>query len=533
MINVLIVDDEPFIPLGLSKLIDWEEEGFCVVATAANGQEAYEYICSNEVDLVITDIQMPIMNGLELLEKTKVQYPNINFIVLSGYSDFNYVQTALRNQCKDYLLKPIQKEALLNILRQINKENQAYREDLVKHKKMEAAYIEHSVKDLLSGKEDETFISEISQKHKKIAESKKLRYIHLCPVDIINLEELDDSEINERLNNLFDKCKELLKEDSDLCVMDYLKDENDYTVGFIVSVEDILDEFRTEASCYEHILKEIQPCVESPLILLAGKMIDDIRRIGRSYSSACMLRSFQGFLSDKRVYIYEDEMVNSSNEGSILCTESLDKLIDAIAINDKTKISENVNLFFDEIGGVNFTQSTLSINMNYLLFRLIYLAVEQDESINQEEVMRYIGESSFERGIQRGSKVHLLKFANEYSEYLIQLRSNVSRGVLADIEKEIKENFNQNITLRDLSQKYYINSSYLGQIFRKKYGVSFKDYLCDIRIEKAVHELITTDKKITLIAEEVGYKDLDYFTSKFIEKKGMTPAKYRRSMTKA
>lgn len=533
MLNVLIVDDEPFIPLGLSKLISWEEEGFSVVATASNGKEAYDYIENNHVDLVITDIQMPVMNGMELLKKTKENYPEVDFVVLSGYSDFDYVQTALRNQCKDYLLKPIQKDALINVLRQINKENQAYREDLVKAKKMEAAYLEHSIKELLSGKEDDAFINEINQKHQNISDSKSLRYIHLCPVDIINLEELDDNEINDRLNNMFEKCKELLGEGADLCVMDYLKDENDYTVGFIVSVEDILDEYKTEKDYYEYLLKEIQPFVESPLILLAGKDVDDIRRIGRSYSSACMLRSFQGFLNDKRVYVYEDEMANTSNEGSILCTESLDKLIDAIATNNKQKISDNVNLFFDEIGGVNFTQSTISINMNYLLFRLIYLAVEQDETINQEEVMRYIGESSFERGIQRGSKIHLLKFANEYSEYLIQLRSNVSRGVLADIEKEIRDNYSQNITLRDLSQKYFINSSYLGQIFRKKYGVSFKDYLCDIRIEKAVHELINTDKKITIIAEEVGYKDLDYFTSKFIEKKGMTPAKFRRSMTKA
>lgn len=75
-----------------------------------------------------------------------------------------------------------------------------------------------------------------------------------------------------------------------------------------------------------------------------------------------------------------------------------------------------------------------------------------------------------------------------------------------------------------------MNSSYLGQIFRKKYGVSFKDYLSEFRIEKASYKLIQTDLKISHIAEEVGYKDLDYFITKFIEKKGVAPAKYRRQM---
>lgn len=532
MIKVLIADDEPFIPLGLSKLINWEQEGFQVVFIASNGKEAYEYIENNPVDLVITDIQMPEMNGLELLEKTHGKYPNIQFVVLSGFNDFNYVQTALRNKCRDYLLKPIQKEELLRILHEINNENIKKKDDLEKQSKMQAAYIERAVINLLHGKENEEELKDLLSSYPALAECKELRYIHLCPADIVNLEEIDDSEINDRLTNLFSKCKELVKADSDLVILDYNKGENDYTVGFIFDLDNHLLKNEDETTFYERFVSEIQPCVASPLILIAGKIVNDIKRISISYSSANMLRSFQGFLDSKNVYIYEEEMSSVEKDGAVLCTESLDNIVNAISINDKKKINENVDLFFEEIGGVDFSKGSLSINMNYLLFRLIYLAVQQDPSVNQEEVMRYIGESSFEKGFSRGSKVHLLKFVNEYSEYLIQLRSNVSRGVLSDIEREIKDNYASNLTLRELSQKYYVNNSYLGQVFRKKYGVSFKDYLCDYRIDKAAEALIGTDKKITIIAEEVGYKDIDYFTTKFIEKKGMPPAKYRREMTK-
>lgn len=122
------------------------------------------------------------------------------------------------------------------------------------------------------------------------------------------------------------------------------------------------------------------------------------------------------------------------------------------------------------------------------------------------------------------------KFACEYAEYLVQLRKNVSKGILTEIENEIKEHYAENLTLRELGQKYYINSSYLGQIFRKRYGQSFKNYLNSYRIKEAASQLIRTDKKISQVAEDVGYHDLDYFISRFIEQEGCTPSRYRKSV---
>ena len=170
----------------------------------------------------------------------------------------------------------------------------------------------------------------------------------------------------------------------------------------------------------------------------------------------------------------------------------------------------------------------MTLNINYILFQLIHLAIQQDDNVNQEEILRLISESTFEQGIKRGSRAHLTRFACEYADYLAQLRKNVSHGVLADIDKEIREHFAENITLKQLSEKYYVNSAYLGQLFRKKYGQSFKDYLVRYRMEQAAVKLIRTDKKIYEIAEEVGYRDLDYFVNRFIDIKGCTPAKFRK-----
>ena len=170
----------------------------------------------------------------------------------------------------------------------------------------------------------------------------------------------------------------------------------------------------------------------------------------------------------------------------------------------------------------------MNLNINYLLFQLIHLASEQDNDVNQEEILRLISESTFEEGIRRGSRSHLCRMTCEYGDYLAQLRKNVSRGVLGSVEEEIKKNYATNLTLKGLSEKYYVNSAYLGQLFRKKYGCSFKDYLNKQRIDEAAKLLLRTDMKIYEIAEAVGYKDVDYFVNKFIIAKGCTPAKYRK-----
>ena len=118
----------------------------------------------------------------------------------------------------------------------------------------------------------------------------------------------------------------------------------------------------------------------------------------------------------------------------------------------------------------------------------------------------------------------------EYSDYLTQLKKDSGHRGLKDVERYIQDHYAENLTLRDLGKMYYINSSYLGQLFHKKYGLSFKDYLNNCRINAAAEMLLKSDRKVADIAAEVGYKDIDYFVSKFIEINGCTPTKYRRNI---
>ena len=320
-----------------------------------------------------------------------------------------------------------------------------------------------------------------------------------------------------------------LKEYASNCVFDVSADEKIYDVGVIL-FDYMSDEMKkSEKEYLNDLLDYLNGNLPRAVTMLVGKSVQDISNIARSYGNACMLRSFQGFRSKKDIYFYEEE-VQVSNDGMVLCKKSLDHLLKVVEQNNHMEIRSAVDQFYEEMGRRGVHGEAMTLNINYLLFQLIHLASEQDDEVNQEEILRLISESSFEAGTIRGSKAHLMRFACEYGDYLSQLRKNVSRGVLGNVEKEIRENYADNLTLKGLSEKYYVNSAYLGQLFRKKYGQSFKDYLNNYRMDRAADILLHSDKKIILVAEEVGYHDLDYFVNRFIQVKGCTPAKFRKQM---
>ena len=113
MLKVLLVDDEYYILQGLKALIEWEKEGFVIAGTASDGGEALEFLRYNQVDLILADINMPEISGLELMQKIRTEkLSDAFFVILSGFAEFSYAQEAIRYKCTDYILKPIEKEQL-------------------------------------------------------------------------------------------------------------------------------------------------------------------------------------------------------------------------------------------------------------------------------------------------------------------------------------------------------------------------------------------------------------------------------------
>ncbi len=525
MLKVLLVDDEPFILQGLKVLVDWSEEGY-EIFTASNGREALDYVLENAVDLIIADIKMPVMSGLELLKSLRTTYKRETyFVILSGFAEFEYAQEAMRYNCTDYVLKPVEKKQLLGILRKVAELNERKFFQERQNEKQRRAYIDRTLLALLNGKFDDDNLKFLS---KSIDITEDMCYVGIQ----LEIEDMaadnSDYEKKKTLGKLYNAAVDFLEKDAGLCIFDVSDSEKVYDIGLVYRESMAGKKGLGKKEYLQELLRYIKVNTELPVTMMVGKTVSGIRNISKSYGTVNMLHSLQGFREKKDIYFYESEYKINDN-GILLCKKQLDELIDAIELDENANIRKKVDELYEEMRKNSITEATVNLNINYLLFQLIHLASELDSEVNQDEILRIILESTNEEGIRRGSKAHLCKMAIVYAEYISQLRKNSSRGVLGQVIDEINKNYACNLTLKDFSERYYVNSAYLGQLFRKKYGCSFKDYLNNHRMEEAAKLLKNSDMKIYEVADAVGFKDVDYFVNKFIAVKGCTPTKYKKS----
>ena len=234
MLKVMLVDDEPYILQGLQVLIDWESGGFEIAATCSNGKEALKYLKENHVDLIISDIRMPEMTGLELLETVKKdKISDAEFVLLTGYDDFAYTQRAIRNGCLDYILKPVEEEELIAVLRKVSNLN---RESIILRKdreKMEDAYLSRVIRHIIRGKYADEEI-EYANKHLQLSGGLRFIYIGFMQKDAeADTAVSDDYDMAAIQKQLINACRETLKEYVNHFTLEVPYDEDIYDVGFI------------------------------------------------------------------------------------------------------------------------------------------------------------------------------------------------------------------------------------------------------------------------------------------------------------
>ena len=305
--KVLLVDDEPFILQGLSVLIDWAAEGCEIVKMASNGKEALLYLEDHEADLVITDIKMPVMSGLELLEQIRGrQISDAFFIILSGYNDFSYAQKAIRYACMDYLVKPVQKEALLELIRKAKSSLAVTEQNAENERRMQEMQLKQYIIALLRGKQNEEELKYVKERL-RLGDG-GLRYIHISMQNISDIEELSDSELQVIRSQMYDYAMEILEDDGSHLFRELLDYEEDYEIGFVyadyMAAERMMD--RDEFLLW--FAERMNEHIDFSVILLAGKRVEEPNKLSHSYSAACVLRSSKGFRQEKTVYCYEEEM---------------------------------------------------------------------------------------------------------------------------------------------------------------------------------------------------------------------------------
>lgn len=521
----MIVDDEPYIRKGLKILINWEQNGYKICGEASNGQEAIKLMEQDEYDLIITDIKMPHMDGMELIEYTKQNLSQkIKFIIISGFYEFEYAKKAIQYGVADYVLKPVKKEDLIKVLTSYRYEHFTEKENIKK--------IQHSEKIIIDGHISKVFSGTFTDEDFTYVENhlRDTRNVSYVGIEIDSIRDIEGARKEEKLelqNHLYEEVKKVL---SDYWYHVYLPSGfvTEYSVGLIYVKAFADDKDMDDKEFIQALYQNLSNRVEYKIKIYVGHMVDHIKMLQETYRTAIIANKFQKYNNYGEIIYYDDVKDEIEKKKYSLDKDKLDNLINAIETNHKDEINRNIDLVSVYFRYLSYEPEMVKMNLDYFLVNLINLASELEPELEREEIENLITQEDYEQIVARGNVEYFKKFTLDFSEYINSLRKNTFGGILTNVINDINQNYKDNLTLKSLSKKYYINSAYLGQIFRKRFACSFKDYLNDYRIDKASELLCRSDDKIYEIAAAVGFNSTDYFISKFVQLKGTTPLQYRK-----
>lgn len=518
MIRVMLVDDEPFIRKGLRQLVNWGEYGFEVVAEAENGARAIEILQELSVDLMFVDIKMPGMTGLELIEYVRENISaDIQIVVLTGYADFDYAQRAIQLAARDYVLKPVKEEELIAVLKKRNEEyfrvKQAKKENFAFH-----------LSRLILGKYSQEDLSAVTQ---KLPADEEWRYVSLEPDNQDeNFGKLDYAHKMETQQLLAEYLQRILGEDGVRVVESPETDDAVFGVGVLLDHRLYEEREVPELAYIENLQKRASVHLGCRVLAYAGQQFSGVANISKSYQSVRVTRCFHNLAEQKSdILTYED--YRTRQPSMEIREEEIEQLMDAVRAYRKEDILRISYDIFSRLREGEMTMEMINASLYHILYRLMGIAREFNDETNQREVFSYISGESFDQLILKGSEEAFGEFVLDYAGYLEQVKKEDSKDVLEKIVDYIGEHFQENLSLKSLGERFYINNVYLGQVFKKRYGVAFKDYLNRMRMEKAKELLENTNHRVYEIAGEVGFGNVDYFINKFVQSEGVTPNHYR------
>ncbi len=530
--TVLLVDDDEEVREGIIRKIDWERCGFKIAGSAGNGSDALEIAENLQPDVVMTDVMMPFMDGLELGERITRMNPEVKLLVFSGADEFEYAQKALRLQAVEYILKPVDADELRATLAKIKETLDTEYEARRNLATLREHYIdsipvirEQTMVALVEGRVD------LEQLEKKSG---------IAQIDLdawgytVGLLELEPNQKNAT-DAMFPNHDEVLipvtlKQIADEILPTYVKVSTFYygdMVGAVVNLyqeEDILKVIKA----MDHVCKTMQKIyhvVVTGGIGTACKNALELRYARKEAQTALSYRVTFG--SGQAIYLGDVE----PQKTSVLQFQGSDEteLMEMIKLGSEDKICAQVESLFEKIQGQMLTNGQLEvyfIEVKIAFMRLLqYYEIEPGNMFDEMESLHVVDEihSLLE------AKRWLTEKSLETSRVIRETRKN-SRSMITTKAKEyMLENYgDEELSVEKLSSILHVSPNYFSSLFKKEMQVSFIAYLTEIRMKKAVELLETTDDKSYMIAQKVGYADPNYFSHVFKKHFGVSPQKYRK-----
>lgn len=531
--SIILVDDEEEVRKSIIKKIEWQAAGFHVVGDAENGEDAMEKIEMLEPDVVLTDIRMPYMDGLQLAEKVRQRYPSMRVVIFSGYDDFEYAQRAIKLNVSEYILKPVNVEELTSILKRI-KENL----DLEIEEKRNLSRLREKYRKSLPLIREQ-FFNELVHKNlkKDLAEQKLREYdipilgarkwmlaaIDVEEGDVVESLSLHSEEelipisvmqiVREKLEGycrfaLFQSASE-----ADMVVITALDEDNSIT-----GLTDVLGD----------ICKETKRILKVPVTIGIGHSCEDISGIPKAYQSAVDALGYKAIAGNgSTIYINDMEPVGSGKLEFDSLTEG--ELISAIKFGPEEKIESSVKNIMEKMktAKVHFRQQ--QVYMIGIFNSIIQMMQQYDlalEDIMGEELESMVLFDKLKKIEEFGQ--WLLRIAGKLNHLINQERDMTTRQVIQEAKQYILDNYqNPDLSVEMICRHLHMSPAYFSTVFKKETGQAYIAYLTEVRLNKAVELLNKTDDKTYIIASKVGYQEQNYFSYVFKKKFGVSPTRYR------
>lgn len=502
--RILIVEDEIKIRTGMSRLISAQTE-HTVVGEARNGKEGLEMICSLRPELVISDIRMPVMGGLEMLEEVKRVGIRCHFIILSGYSEFEYAQKALRCGVDDYLLKPLAPEDVTSLLDRMQAR-------ITEEMRLNAQSAEGLMRDLLLGVRTGT-----QRDYEKLRQEAAFTETEPCFLVAGYIGNTDITYL-ETLQEQWEKMRKHCPEYVALKTMI----ENTGEVFFLIQGK------MTEAELCAKLQKRLYRGLSSKdMPVWVVKKLESLQMLGKAgeemrewylygmifgYSQMItqeMIRSFE-----KRPYQYPSHL-----EGRIRVS---------VCQGSEQSLQKDAEAFMDYVRRMNchprYYRKAYSKMLAYI--ENVCGEVNQDafRQIQSRDLVKAVSDAvtigELEENLQK--TIHIILASRDKRE---DIRNYTIRRAI----NFIREHYMENISLELLADHLQITPEYLSTLFNKEMGLNFTTFLKEFRISHAKRLLKGTDKKIYEISNAVGYNDPRYFNRVFKDEVGLSPGDYRQT----
>lgn len=512
-IKMLIVDDEPVIGKGLKLTIPWSESNVEVVGIAYDGMEALDFIQQKDVDIVLTDVKMPYMNGLELIEKAQLERQDIKFVVMSGYEEFDFARKAVKLGVKDYLLKPIKIDELMNVIHDLVQQIQSKRSKAKQsEKETRQKWLLHYL----------TETQMINMNHMQ----KMQRFFQDGPFGFnIIISELENYGIIQEVNNRA-KLTRMKKKWIDTINAQAMQKEWGITSVFIHT--NILaslvfsKEYRIESTDLNTFTSSINESIELSNRLIFG--YSSSFNTPESLTIAFGEAKNHLYLSEQRFGDVKSKLMNNTINMK-LSTEG--QIVNALIQQDKEKLYHLIQNLF-----ANFKTRKLMLNEVINELHDVLLMIERNlYPIKFDNIGVFIFSSNvIDIHIHNtyDSLEHL--FMKDIMELLKLIKTsdvNNNHWIIERVKTLINEKYRENIKAAEIADLMNITPNYFSLIFKEKVNMNFNEYLNEVRIKHAKVLLKETTDKVSKIAKKVGYTEYKYFAKVFKDMNGITPTEFR------